>query len=100
MLISQSTLLNLLLVCLPTPRTLRLLLDHPVARGLEVENETFFFLQRFSLFFAQKSFFFQTLLSSPHISINTALRKALTNPRILGGHNLNAAARFMTHPKL
>ena len=33
-------------------------------------------------------------------SVNTALTKPLTEPSTLGGHTLNAAAHFMTYPKL
>ena len=49
--------------------------------------------------FSTKSFFPQTPLSFP-MSENTALTKTLTNPSTLWGHTLNAAARFMTYPKL
>ena len=34
------------------------------------------------------------------ISVTTALTKTLTYPSILGGHTLNAVARFMSYPKL
>ena len=40
-----------------------------------------------------------TLLFFP-ISADTALTKTLTYPSTLWGHTLNAAARFMTYPKL
>ena len=56
-----------------------------------------FFPQRFLLFSCKNHF--PPRLFFP-ISGNAALTKTLTSPSTLGGHTLNAAARFMTYPKL
>ena len=44
--------------------------------------------------------FFPDLPVFVPISVNTALTKTLTYPSTEGEHTLNAAARFMTYPKL
>ena len=50
--------------------------------------------------FPSTIFHFVTTKCPFPISVTTALTKTLTYPSALGGHTLNAAARFMTYPKL
>ena len=49
--------------------------------------------------FLHKNYFSPRLPPFVPISVNTSLRNTLIYPSTLGGHTLNAAARFMTYPK-
>ena len=61
--------------------------------------DAFVFSQPSSLFPDKILFFPRTHLFFP-ISVNTALTKTPTYPSTVGEHTINAAARFITYPKL